>query len=303
MTEGKMLIDTHAHVNFNAFSEDSEEVIRRALKDDIWMINVGSQYSTSKRAVEFSGKFSQGVFAAVGLHPIHLKEQKIREEIDPLEEFGFETRPEIFNYEEYKKLVDHEKVVAIGEVGLDYFHLQAAEPRGNDTRNHAETIEDQKRKQKENFIKHLELARELDKPVIIHCREAHNDVIEILRKFIKIHPSPPLQKEGGALRGVIHSFGGRWNQAQEYFELGFFIGFNGLITFARDYDKVIKKAPLERILIETDCPYLTPVPHRGKRNEPSYVKYVAEKIAEIKEISFEEVARVTTENARRLFGI
>ncbi|KKR04236.1 MAG: Mg-dependent DNase, partial [Parcubacteria group bacterium GW2011_GWF2_39_13b] len=135
-----MLIDTHAHVNFNAYSEDSEEVIRRALKDNIWLINVGSQHSTSKRAVEFVEKFPQGVFAAIGLHPIHLKEQKIREEIDPLEEFEFETRPEVFDYEIYKKLADNKKVVAIGEVGLDYYHL----PEKN--------CEAEREKQKENFI-------------------------------------------------------------------------------------------------------------------------------------------------------
>jgi TatD DNase family protein len=320
-----MLIDTHAHVNFNAYSEDSEEVIRRALKDDVWMINVGSQWSTSQRAVEFAKKFSHGVFAAIGLHPIHLKEQKIKEEIDPLEEFEFETRPEIFDYEKYNKLASHEKVVAIGEVGLDYYHL----PKEN--------REAERQKQKDNFIKHLELAKELNKPVIIHCREAHSDVIEILKEFYggKIPPSPPfkpaspvivsqltkkggdisvtLQKEGvppfekgrlgGIFRGVVHSFSGRWSQAEEYFELGFLISFNGLITFARDYDKVIKNAPLERILLETDCPYLTPEPHRGKRNEPSYVKLVAEKIAEIKGISSEEVAETTTKNARELFKI
>ena len=279
-----MLIDTHAHVNFNAYSEDSEEVIRRALKDNVWMINVGSQWSTSCRAVGLAEKFLHGVFAAIGLHPIHLKEQKIREEIDPLEEFEFETRPENFNYEEYKKLALNPKVVAIGEVGLDYYHL----PKKN--------REAEREKQKENFIKHLELAKELGKPIILHCREAHNDVIEILKKcksLIANHKSS----------GVVHSFSGRWSQAEEYFKLGFLIGFNGLITFARDYDKVIKNAPLERILIETDCPYLTPEPHRGKRNEPNYVKYVAEKIVEIKEVSFEEVAQITTKNAKKLFGI
>lgn len=283
-----MLIDTHAHVNFNAYSEDSEEVIRRALKEDIWMINVGSQWSTSQRAVEFAEKFPHGVFAAVGLHPIHLKEQKIKEEIDPLEEFEFETRPEIFDYEEYKKLAQDSKVVAIGEVGLDYYHL----PKEN--------REVERQKQKGNFIKHLELAKELNKPVIIHCREAHADVIEILKKFKK---NPSTGSGNNMLKGVVHSFSGRWSQAEEYFELGFLISFNGLITFARDYDKVIKNAPLERILLETDCPYLTPEPHRGKRNEPSFVKYVAEKIAEIKGVGFEEVAEATTNNAKKLFNI
>jgi TatD DNase family protein len=285
-----MLIDTHAHVNFNVFSEDSEEVIRRALKEKTWMILVGSQMSTSKRAVEFAEKYSEGVYAAVGLHPIHLKEQVVHEEVDPLEEFEFKTRPEVFDYEEYKKLASHKKVVAIGEVGLDYFHL----PK--------DSKEIEKQKQKDNFIKHLKLARDLNKPIMIHCREAHNDVIEILKEFYNNSPRPPLVSRGGE-RGVVHSFGGRWSQAEEYFKLGFLISFNGLITFARDYDKVIKNAPLKRLMLETDCPYLTPVPNRGKRNEPSYVRHVAEKIAEIKEISFEEVKEITTQNARELFNI
>lgn len=288
-----MLIDTHAHVNFNVYAEDGDEVIRRALKKEIWMINVGSQWSTSRRAIEIAQKYPQGVFAAIGLHPIHLKEQKIKEEIDPLEEFEFETRPENFNYEEYKKLALNSKVVAIGEVGLDYYHL----PKEN------REVEREKQKQKENFIKHLELAKKINKPIIIHCREAHEDVLGILRNFYNNNsPQPSFVSRGGA-RGVIHSFGGRWSQAEEYFKLGFLIGLNGLITFARDYDKVIKAVPLERLLLETDCPYLTPIPHRGQRNEPAYVKFVAEKIAEIKNVSFEEVARITTENAKRLFNI
>jgi TatD DNase family protein len=286
-----MLIDTHAHVNFNAFAEDSEEVIRRALKEKIWMINIGSQLSTSRRAVEFAQKYPEGIYAAVGLHPVHLKEQIVHEEVDPLEEFEFKTRPEIFDYAEYEKLAQDSKVVAIGEVGLDYFHLPE------------ENKESERQKQKDNFIKHLELARDLDKPVMIHCREAHNDVVEILKSFLEIHPNPPLGKEGKSLKGVVHSFGGRWSQAEEYFKLGFLISFNGIITFARDYDKVIKNAPLERLMLETDCPYLTPVPHRGKRNEPSFVKFVAEKIAEVKGVSFEEVAQTTTDNAKKLFRI
>ena len=135
-----MLVDTHAHVNFNAYREDSEAVIKRALKNGVWLINVGSQYSTSRRATEFAQEHPEGVFAAVVLHPAHLKPLKIKEEVDPLEEIEFETKSEVFDYERYKELASRPKVVAIGEVGLDYYHLQAAEPRGNNTRNHAETI-------------------------------------------------------------------------------------------------------------------------------------------------------------------
>lgn len=272
-----MLIDTHAHVNFNAYKDDGDLVIKRALENNVWMINVGSQYSTSWRAVEYAKKYPEGVFASVALHPIHLKNRKIKEEVDSQESLEFESREEKFDYEKYKKLAIQPKVKAIGETGLDYYHLDKRKE------------EEQKKLQKESFIKHLALAKELDKPLIIHCREAHQDVLEILKNR--------------KLKGVVHSFSGRWSQAQQYLEMGFYLGFNGLITFARDYDKVIKNAPLERILLETDCPYLTPIPFRGQRNEPLYVKYVVQKIAELKGVSFDEVARTTTEGARKLFRI
>jgi len=312
-----MLIDTHAHLNFNAYKDDADEVIKRTLENDVWMINVGSQYSTSLRAVEYAKKYPEGVFASVALHPIHLKSRKIKEEIDWQESLEFETREEKFDYEKYKELAIQSKVVAIGETGLDYYHLD----KGKE--------EEQKKLQKESFIKHLELAKELNKPIIIHCREAHQDVLEILKSFIELLPERsralnalsarrsrrliinPSTSSGSKLSGVVHSFSGRWSQAQQYLEMGFYLGFNGLITFAfnglitfaRDYDKVIKNTPLERLLLETDCPYLAPIPFRGQRNEPLYVKYVAFKIAEIKGVSFDEIAHVTTENARNLFGI
>lgn len=300
-----MLIDTHAHVNFIAYKDDGDLVIKRALENDVWMINVGSQYSTSQRAVEYAERYPQGVFASVALHPIHLKSRKIKEEIDRQESLEFKTQEEKFDYERYKEIAVHSKVVAIGETGLDYYHLD----KGKE--------EEQKKLQKESFIKHLELAKELNKPIIIHCREAHQDVLEILKHFIELLPerSPaaggaeskakinPSTSSGYKLRGVVHSFSGRWSQAQQYLEMGFYLSFNGLITFSRDYDKVIKNTPLERLLLETDCPYLAPVPFRGQRNEPLYVKYVAEKIAELKGVSFDEVARVTTESARKLFRI
>lgn len=272
-----MLIDTHAHLNFNAYKDDGDEVIKRALKNNVWMINVGSQYSTSLRAIEYAKKYPEGVFASVALHPIHLKSRKIKEEINPQEVLEFKSREEKFDYQKYKELASQPKVVAIGETGLDYYHLD----KGKE--------EEQKKLQKESFIQHLELAKELDKPVIIHCREAHQDVLEVLKNW--------------KLQGVVHSFSGRWSQAQQYLEMGFYLSFNGLITFARDYDKVIKNAPLEQLLLETDCPYLAPIPFRGQRNEPLYVKYVAQKIAEIKGISFDKVAEITTANTRALFNI
>ncbi|MBI4709207.1 MAG: TatD family hydrolase [Candidatus Portnoybacteria bacterium] len=276
-----MLIDTHAHINFIAYKEDGGEVIKRALENNTWIINVGSQWDTSRRAVEYAKKYEEGIFAAVGLHPIHLRSIKIKEEFDEQELLEFETQEEKFDYEKYKTLASESGAIAIGETGLDYYRINE------------EDKENQIKLQKENFLAHIKLAQEISKPLIVHCREAHNEVLEILKS----------QVTSDKLQGVIHSFSGRLSQAEQYLEMGFYLGFNGIITFARDYDKVIKEIPLERILVETDCPYLTPIPFRGKRNEPLYVKYVAEKIAEIKGVSFDEVSEVTTDNARGLFYI
>ncbi len=279
-----MLIDTHAHVNFNAYKDDSDEVLKRTLAKDIWLINVGSQITTSQRAMEMAQKYGQGIFAAVGLHPAHLQNGEVEAHIDEYEEVKFNSRFEEFDYEIYKKLGQDSKVVAIGEIGLDYYRID-------------QTNEKLIAKQKEIFKKQIELALDLNKPLIIHCREAHNDVLEILKGYNLS------TRSGNKLRGVIHSFSGRWSQAEQYIEAGFYLGFNGIITFARDYDRVIREMPIKRILVETDCPYLTPVPHRGKRNEPAYVEYVAHKIAELRGLTFEEVAEQTTKNARELFNM
>lgn len=288
-----MLVDTHAHVNFNAYKDDADEVIRRSLENDVWMINVGSQYSTSKRAVEMTEKYKQGVYAAVALHPIHLGPSRFidKQEVNPVksrkagaarQQFNrvkFKTKQEYYDNSNYRSMAKNPKVVAIGETGLDYYYAE----------------ETAKELQKEVFKQHLELANELNKPVIFHCRKAYDDLLEILRAAINDRQL--------TIKGVLHCYMGKQSQAEEFLNMGFYLGFNGLITYCRDYDKVIKNTPLERILIETDCPYLTPEPYRGKRNEPLYVKYVAEKIAEIKGISFEKVAEQTTKNTKELFGI
>lgn len=283
-----LLIDTHAHVNFNTFKDDGDEVIKRALKENIWLINVGAQYSTSRRAVEYAEKYQEGVYAMVGLHPIHVYEGgREKEWDDSISEREFEE----FDKDKYQKLLEHPKTVALGEIGLDYADKVSQEARD---------------KQKEVLIEQLELAQQIGKPVAFHCRKAYDDLIEILTFFNAGCATCPMACPGAGgspLKGVLHCFMGRWSQAEKLLEMGFYFGFNGLITYARDYDKVIKQLPLEKILLETDCPYLAPVPYRHKRNEPVYVRYVAEKIAEIKEIKFEEVARQTTQNARELFGI
>lgn len=252
-----MLIDTHAHVNFTAYKADTDEVIRRSLDGDTWIINVGSQYSTSKRAVEIAEKYEKGVYAAIGLHPIHARDG--------------------FNYEQYKQLAQSPKAVAIGEIGLDYKEEYASFGE----------------EQKEIFLKQLELAGELNLPVIFHCRMAHDDLLEVLSSNFKSQSK---------LTGVIHCFTGSWRQAEKYLSMGLCLGFNGII-FKMNLDDIIKKVPLDKILVETDCPYLTPQSAGAERNEPIYVRYVAEKIAKIKDISYEETAKITTENAKKIFKI
>jgi len=279
-----ILIDTHAHVNFNAFKDDGDEVIKRTLDQNVWMVNVGSQYSTSKRAVEYANKYKQGVYAAVGLHPFHVnKGMKEKEWDDTISEREFEK----FSRSKYQELLKDPKTVALGEIGLDYIDGIGQESKD---------------KQKDVLIEQIELAQQSGKPIIFHCRKAYEDLIDLLTMFNLGCASCPHACSPG-LRGVIHCFMGRLSQAEKFLELGFYISFNGIITYARDYDKVIEKIPLNRILLETDAPYLTPEPHRGERNEPLYVKHVAEKIAQIKKIDLDQVTKQTTKNARKLFGI
>ncbi len=277
-----MLIDTHAHLNFNAYQDDYDEVIRRSLDNNIWLVNVGSQFETSKRAVEIAEKYQKGVYATVGLHPIHLNsgedDSLMKIKIDK-EETEFNFKEKDFDYQKYKELAQSKKVKAIGETGFDFYYKPKTKKK----------LEQFKNKQKEVFLKQLELAKELDLPVIFHCRFAHQDLINELR--IK----------DCELKGVIHCFSGNWEEAKKYLEMGLYLGFNGLM-FKLILNEIIEKTPLDRILIETDCPYLTPPPMEG-RNEPLYVKYIAEKIAKIKNLSFEKIAETTTENAKKLFKL
>jgi TatD DNase family protein len=247
-----MLIDTHAHLNFRAFEDDFNEVVERSLAENVWLINVGSKYQTSKKAVEIAEKYKKGIYAAIGLHPIHSEE-------------GFEK-------EEYKELAKSEKVIAIGEIGLDYYR----------------DYELFKEKQKKVFLEQLELAEELNLPVIFHCRKAHDDLLKTLKNH--------------QVQGVIHCFSGRWSQAKKYLDMGFYLGINGII-YKLDLKGVIEKAPLDRILIETDCPYLVPPQAGAERNEPVFVKYIAQDIAKIKSISFDQVAEITFQNAKNLFRV
>ena len=276
-----MLIDTHAHVNFSAFRDDADAAIKRALDKSIFFINVGTQYSTSVRAVKYAQKYPDQIWAAIGVHPVHLRKGNFTyKDDDELLEEEITTIGEEVDFEKYKELGKSTEVVAIGEVGLDYHHF-----------NEEDNIEELKAKQKEILLGFISLANELEKPVIIHCWDAYEDLYEILK-------ASPVKKIG-----VIHSFVGGYKTANKFIELGYLIGLNGVITYSDSFHKLLKEIPLENIVVETDCPYLAPVPQKGERNEPANVLYVAEKIAEIKQISAEEVAKITTQNAKKLFKI
>ncbi len=274
--------DAHTHAQFSAFDEDREAVIRRARDGGVQMVNVGTQKDTSRRAVELAEQYD-GVYAAVGLHPIHTgKSYHDAQELGGGEAAkAFTSRGETFDADYYRALARHPKVVAIGECGLDYFRLDAYESR-----------EVQVEKQKEAFSAQITLAREVGKPLMVHCREAFPDLITTLKANAR-----------GLKPGIVHFFTGSASEAQQLLELGFSFTFGGVVTFAREYDEAIAAIPLDRILSETDAPYVAPVPYRGKRNEPAYVVEVVKKLAELKNVSVETIAGHIFENAKRIFNL
>ncbi|MES2023417.1 MAG: TatD family hydrolase [Patescibacteria group bacterium] len=287
-------IDIHSHTNFKAFDEDREAVLQRALDTETWVINVGTQIDTSRFAVEMANKYSEGIYAIIGLHPIHTGASY--HDTKELGEEGkaFTSRGEVFEKEKYRELLRDPKVVGIGECGLDYYRCTT------------ETIS----KQKQAFIEQIELANEFNKPLMLHIRNnpnvhpaingtpqegnlnasAYFDALEILKAHAKV-------------KGDVHFFAGSWEEAKGFIELGFTLSFTGVITFTHDYDEVVRNTPLDMIMSETDSPYITPVPYRGKRNEPVYVSEVVKKIAEIKGLPENEVSKAIIANAKRVFGI
>lgn len=289
-----MLVDSHAHLNFAAFKNDFDEVIKKCLDNNIWVINVGTKYETSKRAVEIAQKYEKGVYAAVGLHPIHLETGLVKIKNDT-EEIEMKTREEWFDYEKYKELAQNKKVVAIGEAGLDYWYKPKTKIK----------LQRFKEKQRTVLCRQLDLAGELNLPLIFHCRMAHAEFLEVLKSKIlqgeSLTPCGAGENQNLRIKGVIHCFTGDWTQAKKYLEMGFYLGFNGII-FKLNLDEVIKNTPLNRILIETDCPYLMPPLVKG-RNEPIYLKYIAEKVAEIKGIAPEKIIKTSAENAIKLFRL
>lgn len=279
--------DTHCHVHFQAYKEDMDEVVQRSLKEGVAMVTIGTQSTTSKSGIELAERY-EGVWATIGLHPNHLHKQEFfdQDELPPEEQATgkIKTRSESFDADFYRELVTHPKVVAIGEFGLDYYRIP---PEVDKER----MIEDQK----DACRQQLAFASEFDKPIVIHCRDAHDDQVVLLANEVA--------NGGLKKRGVIHSFTGTAKDAAKYRELDFKLGLNGILTFSKDLQRELKEIPLEQIVLETDAPYLTPPPHRGKRNEPHYVKFIAETVAEIKEVSLDEVAEVTNHNAKTLFNL
>jgi len=291
-----MLVDSHCHINFISFKDDADAVIKDFLRENYALIVVGSQDTSSKRAVEYADKYERGVYAAVGLHPIDLIESTEETvEIDG-QSYTFKNKQEDFDRAKYLALAkSSDKVKAIGEVGLDYYYFDKFSP---------EQIAGFKAKQAEVLRQFVSLARELELPLILHCRGdkddpygAYDDLLEILKSELA---------RGAEIKGVVHCFGGNANQAKEFLSLGFYLGFTGIVTFKKKSEtiqEIAKVTPLDMMLIETDAPFLSPEPYRNKRNVPAYVEFVALKISQLKGLSFEEVAEATTRNAKKLFTI
>ena len=256
-----MLIDSHAHIQGKEYAGEAEAVIARASAagvDTIIAVGGAGDMSSNTAAITLADSFVN-VYATVGMHPHDAKDVGA-EELNAL-----------------KELASRQKVVAVGETGLDYYYDHSPHDI-----------------QRRVFSQFIEMARATQLPIVVHERDAAKEAAEMLRS-----------EGGGNLSGVIHCFTGNYEAASVYLDLGFYLSFTGIITFknAEALRDVVRRVPLERMFVETDSPYLTPVPHRGKRNEPAYVRFVAETIAQVKGVPLDEVARVTSENVRGLFGI
>ena len=252
-----MLIDSHAHLEMSEFDHDRRDVIKRAISAGVeYIITVGTNPQLSQKAISLAAEFDN-VFATVGIHPhdAATADEKILSQM--------------------KELARQPKVVAYGEIGLDFF--RNISPR---------------QKQIEVFSHQMEIAHELNLPIIIHDREAHEQVLRMV-------------EESGIQHGVFHCFSGDAEMAKKCVDLGFYISIPGTVTFdkAKKIVEVVKNVPLEYLLLETDCPYLTPVPYRGKRNEPSFIVHTAKKVAQIKSLPWQDVAHAATANTKKLFSI
>lgn len=269
-----MIFETHAHYDDEAFDGDREQLLCSLPEKGIArVINVGASIETTKSTLALAEKYDF-VYAAVGVHPSDIA--------------GLNEK----TYAWLKEQTMHPKTVAVGEIGLDYYWDKEPEVQ---------------KAQREWFRRQLALAKECGLPVIIHSRDAAEDTMRIIKEAgsWKTKASHVSEEETENACGVIHCYSYSPEQAKEYVKLGYYIGVGGVVTFknARKLKETVQQIPLERILLETDCPYMAPEPHRGTRNNSSYLSYVAAKIAELKEVTAEEVERVTWENACRLFGM
>ena len=260
--------DIHSHVNFKDYDQDLPEVLNRMQEKGIGTMTVGVDKKTSEEAAAFAeGK--DNFFATIGLHPT-------------------DTTTETFSESEYQALLTHPKVVAIGECGIDYFRLQ-----GN--------LEEEKKRQWREFEKQVDAAVKYDLPLMIHCRPTKGTVDSYTE--VAAYLSRRKKEEGEKLRGNMHFFVGDVPTARKFYDIGFSTSFTGVLTFTHDYDEVVKFAPLEMLMTETDAPFAAPVPFRGRRNEPSYVMYVVEAIARIRGVEEEGIREAMVANARRVFGL
>lgn len=274
--------DIHSHINYPSFDGDREAVLARMHERGVWTVVVGTDYKSSQDAATIASFADGGVYASIGVHPV--------------DDSGALFREPLFS----ELVTASPRIVAVGECGLDYSRL-APFP----------DVVAEKARQRALFEAQVDFAIVHDLPLMIHCRDsrkelarpgsefansdAHRDILAILTEKKK--------NAGGKLRGNIHFFSQTIDIAREYFALDFTISFTGVITFSREYDEVIRLAPLDRIMAETDSPYVTPIPYRGKRNEPIFVEEVVRKIAEIRNEDFETVRVATVQNALRLFGL
>jgi TatD DNase family protein len=259
------LVDTHAHLDFSKFDPDRDAVVERARAAGVAaIVNVGTDLLSSQRAVRLAERYD-GVYAAVGVHPHDAKE------LDGA------------TLAELRELARHPKVVAVGEIGLDFY--RDLSPRDV---------------QRRAFQAQLAWAAKLGKPVVIHDRDAHDEILEVLSDWAAGQRHSPL---AGRL-GVLHTFSGDLSMAEQAIDLGFYLSISGPVTYknARQLPDIVPALPIDRLLVETDCPFLAPHPYRGKRNEPAYVRLVAERIVELKGMSLDALARATTANAQHLFG-
>lgn len=276
-----MLVDTHCHVQFQGFASDRDAVMERCMKQGMSLLLVGTQKDTSRDAVALAERYP-GAYASIGVHPNHLFPTHIDEE-----ESHFISREEDFDEAYYVSLAASPKVAAVGECGLDLFHLPSDRPL-------TVVLE----KQKRVFLQHVSFALERNLPMVIHVRDAHDEMIALLRGLDRVP------------RGTIHCYTSGWAHAEQYLSMGFYLGFTGVITFPplkknpqaqADLLDVVRQMPADRILLETDAPYLAPVPYRGERAEPWMTEHVAKKIGELRNISYEEVVHASAQNAKRLF--